>query len=103
MKTKTNLTPFTSLKLDKEEQAIEESLERGELVDAPNFEATKMMLKEAATRHVELLTSKPVTIRVNQLDLIRVKAHAKARNIPYQTLLGTLIHSFAEGHEKISL
>ena len=83
--------------LDQEEQLIEEALERGEFESVGNLEDTKKMLAEAAKRYKMLNTSKPITIRVNQLDLIKLKAKAKAKNIPYQTLLGSLIRDFAEG------
>jgi hypothetical protein len=55
------------------------------------------MLADAAMRYKHLNTSKPITIRVNQLDLIKLKAKAKAKNIPYQTLLSSLIRDFADG------
>lgn len=61
------------------------------------------MLQEAASRHLELNTSKPITIRVNQLDLIKIKAKAKRKQIPYQTLLGSLIHDFAEGAKELNI
>jgi predicted DNA binding CopG/RHH family protein len=52
------------------------------------------MLQEAAARYIELNTSKPITVRVNQLALIKLKAKVKAKNIPYQTLLGVLINEY---------
>ena len=103
MKNKKQIDPFANLILDEEEKLIEQALENNEYEDAPNFEDTKKMLEEAATRYLELNTSKPVTIRINQLDLIKVKAKAKIGNIPYQTLLGSLIHQYAEGETNLSL
>lgn len=94
---KQSSTIFDQQILDPEEQLIEEALERGEFESVGNLEETKKMLADAARRYKELNTSKPITIRVNQLDLIKVKAKAKAKNIPYQTLLGSLIRDFAEG------
>lgn len=96
-------SPSTNFILDDEEQLIEQALENGEYIDAPNFEDTKKMLADAAARHIELNTSKPITIRINQLDLIKVKARAHAKNIPYQTLLGSLIHQYAEGERELGL
>ena len=95
--------PFDDLVLDDEEKEIEESLERGEYEDLPNFEQTKKMLQEAARRHRELNIAKPVTLRINQLDLIKIKAKAKRSNIPYQTLLGAVLHDFAEDKDEIKL
>ena len=94
---------FENLILTEEEQLLEQSLKEEEFIDDSNFEDTKAMLKEAAAKFLELNTSKPITIRVNQLDLIRVKAKAKLRQIPYQTLLGSLIHHYAEGKKDLSL
>ncbi len=94
---KQSSTIFDQQILDPEEQLIEEALERGEFESVGNLEETKKMLTDAARRYKALNTSKPITIRVNQLDLIKVKARAKAKNIPYQTLLGSLIRDFAEG------
>lgn len=88
---------FDDQVLDQEELLIEEALERGEFESVGNVEETKKMLADAAKRYKMLNTSKPITIRVNQLDLIKVKARAKANNIPYQTLLSSLIRDFAEG------
>jgi len=50
-----------------------------------------------------LQKSKPVTLRINQFDLIRVKAKAKRKNIPYQTLLGFLIRQYAQGEYKLTI
>lgn len=88
---------FEQQVLDQEEQSIEDALERGEFESVGNLADTKKMLADAANRYKQLSTSKPITIRVNQLDLIKLKAKAKAKNIPYQTLLSTLIRDFAEG------
>ncbi|MFZ1721383.1 MAG: hypothetical protein WAU07_02650 [Microgenomates group bacterium] len=94
---KQSTTIFDQQLLDHEEQLIEEALESGEFESVDNLKETKNVLADAARRYKELNTSKPITIRVNQLDLIKVKAKAKAKNIPYQTLLGSLIRDFAEG------
>jgi predicted DNA binding CopG/RHH family protein len=103
MKKQKNNDPFAKLVLDEEERELEEALERGEFESDPDFENTKAMLEEAASRYLELHTSKPVTLRINQLDLIKIKAKAKQKHIPYQTLLGALLHEFAEGKKELSI
>lgn len=95
MKRKQYQDPFINQILDEEEKALEEAFERGEFEELDNLDETKKMLQEAASRYLELNKSKPITIRINQLDLIKIKAKAKRKNIPYQTLLGSLIHEFA--------
>lgn len=103
MKKRKNSDPFENLVLDKEEKEIDETFQRGEFESDPNLESTKKMLQEAASRYLELHNSKPVTLRINQIDLIKIKARAKLKNIPYQTLLGALLHDFAEGEKKLSI
>jgi predicted DNA binding CopG/RHH family protein len=98
-----NNDPFANLVLDEEEKLIEQALETGAFEENPQFEDTKKMLQEAASRYLELHKSKPVTLRINQLDLIKIKAKAKRKNIPYQTLLGALLHEFAEGEKELSI
>lgn len=97
----TNL--FDQQLLDQEEQVIEEALERGEYESIGNLEETKKMLAEAAKRYKQLNTSKPITIRINQLDLIKLKARAKKKNIPYQTLLSALVNDYVEGRHKLTV
>ncbi|MBU1326811.1 hypothetical protein KKB64_01140 [Patescibacteria group bacterium] len=85
-----------NLKLDKQEKRIEKALERGEFSRVDNLKETKKMFEEAAKNFLELTKTKRITIRVNQADLIKVRAKAKKNNVPYQTLLNTLIRQFAE-------
>jgi len=103
MKNKKTKNPFANLILDAEEKMIEEMIERGEFKEISNIDDTKKMLKEAALLYSQLHTSKPITLRVKQLDLIKIKAKAKKKNIPYQTLLGALLHEFAEGETELSI
>ncbi|HSW88326.1 MAG TPA: hypothetical protein VLG12_04135 [Candidatus Saccharimonadales bacterium] len=103
MKKQKNNNPFTNLVLDDEEKLLEEALEKGEFERDSDLEKTKVMLEEAASRYLELHNSKPVTLRINQLDLIKIKAKAKRKQIPYQTLLGALLHDFAEGKRELSI
>lgn len=94
--------PYANLALDEEEQAIEDALERDEFESVDNFEEVKKQAEAAAKRHIELQTSKPITLRMKQADLIKIKAKAKRSNIPYQTLLGAVLHDFAE-NKKVTL
>ncbi|MCL4353391.1 hypothetical protein M1615_02885 [Patescibacteria group bacterium] len=103
MKKRRNNKPFDNLILDEEEKSLEEAFERGNFEESSNLENTRKMLQEAASRYLELNNSKPITLRINQLDLIKIKAKAKVKNIPYQTLLGALLHDFAEGEKKLSI
>jgi predicted DNA binding CopG/RHH family protein len=95
--------PFSGLILDEEEQSLEAALASGEFEEAVDLDDTKKMLAEAADRYRQLNTSKPVTLRINQLDLIKIKAKAKRNNIPYQTLLGAVVHEFAEDRKELKI
>jgi len=95
--------PFIDLVLDDEEAAIEASLDRGEFEETSKPEDVKIMLEEAARRHRHLNNSKPITLRINQLDLIKIKAKAKRNNIPYQTLLGAVVHDFADNNVELKI
>ncbi|MCH7730214.1 hypothetical protein IID21_01635 [Patescibacteria group bacterium] len=92
-----------SLPLDNYERELDNFLNKGEFRRVGNFQETKKMFQEAAKRHKELLKTKRITIRVNQEDLLKVKAKAKRVRIPYQRLLNALIHQFAEGKREIKI
>ena len=98
---RTSQDPFDGLILDEEEKAIEDIAE--EYVSSSDLEQSKKIVEDAALLYVQLNTSKPITLRVKQTDLIKIKAKAKRSNIPYQTLLGAILHDFAENKEEIKL
>lgn len=89
--------------LDEYEKELQEFLNRGEYVSAPNFKETKKMFEEAAKRYIELQKTKRITLRVKNEDLIKVKAKAKRSRIPYQRLINALIHKYAEGQAKLEI
>ena len=95
--------PFDGLLLDEEEQSLETALENSEFQENPDLDDTKAMLEAAAIRHRHLNNSKPITLRINQLDLIKIKAKAKRNNIPYQTLLSVMVHDFAEDKTELKI
>lgn len=89
--------------LDKYEQEIEDALDRGDFVSAPNLEATKQMFQEAAKNFRQLQETKSITLRVNIEDLIKVKARAKRDGIAYQTLINLLIRQYIKGETEVVL
>ena len=89
--------------LDKYEQEIEDALDKGEFVSAPNLEATKQMFQEAAKNFRQLQETKSITLRVNIEDLIKVKAKAKRNGIAYQTLISLLIRQYIKGETEVIL
>jgi predicted DNA binding CopG/RHH family protein len=96
------IDPF-SVPLDAEELEIEQALERGEYEEYSNLSEIKEMFEAAAAKYKQLHSSKPITIRVKQLDLIKIKAKAAQKDIAYQSLLGQLFHQYAEGEISLKL
>ena len=93
--------PFDGLILDKEEQEIEKALENGEFVSDQNFEESKKIIEKAAKQYTELNKTKPITIRIKQTDLIKIKVKADRNGLPYQTMLSALLHDFADGKKDL--
>ncbi len=83
------------IKLDKEEQEILDSFERGEWKSVKN-------LKREIKRHQEyarntLKKDRRVNIRISSKDLEEIQTIAVADGIPYQTLMSSILHRFVNG------
>ena len=79
---------------DKEEEEIFRAVERGEYVSAkPRAQALKEW--QQAVRNT--LRKKPITVRVQEQDIARIKAKALEQGIPYQTLVASILHRYAKG------
>lgn len=76
--------------LDAEEQAIEDSLESGELVSIPVTPAQKEEWVGIARYTLE--KTKAINVRLSERTLIRLKAAAAREGMPYQTFVASLIH-----------
>lgn len=80
--------------LDAEEMKIEAALQRGEYVQrVPRAQALKQW--QQAVRNT--LRKKPITVRVQEQDIVRIKAKALEQGIPYQTLVASILHRYAKG------
>jgi predicted DNA binding CopG/RHH family protein len=93
--------PFDGLILDEDEQEIEQALESGEFVSDSNFKESKEIIEQAARQYVELNKTKPITLRIKQTDLIKIKVKADRNGLPYQTMLSALLHDFADGKKDL--
>lgn len=83
------------LELDAEEQAIEESFDRGEFKSIPNVEAEIKRYQEAA--RATLRKDKRVNIRMTSRDLEAIQVRAIEEGIPYQTLMASVLHKYVTG------
>lgn len=78
--------------LDPEEEILK-AFEEGKLVRSKNFDKEKKMLEEAARN--TLNKAKNINIRLSEKDLHKIKVKAAEDGIPYQTLVGSILHRFA--------
>lgn len=88
--------------LDAYEQEIEDSLSDAPSTPSKSFAAQEKKLRQAAKETLRELKTRPITIRIRTKDLEKIKAHANDIAIPYQTLLGSLFHQFAEGKIRVN-
>ena len=79
--------------LTDEEKEILEAFERGELVTAKNADQIKKDLIAAAKNTVN--KTRNINIRLSEKDLHKIKAKAVEDGIPYQTLVSSVLHRFA--------
>ncbi len=84
-----------TVKLDKEEQELLDSVERGEWKSVKN-------LKGEVNRHQQyarntLKKDRRVNIRVSSKDLEELQTIAVTDGIPYQTLMSSVLHRFVNG------
>ncbi len=80
--------------LDKEESEILESFDKGEFVSILSPERRAELLEAAKNTTRK---SKRVNIRMSERDYERINIKAIEENIPYQTLIGSVIHKYLDG------
>ena len=83
--------------LDNEEIEILEAYESGKLDGAPVSDAMVLAAKKTTKKN------KTINIRLSENDLTSIKLIAAKEGMPYQTLIGSLIHKYASGYLKSTL
>ena len=81
-------------KLDAEEEEILESFEKEEWISILTPER-KSEIEEIARNTFK--NSKQLKLRISERDFERVQVKALEENIPYQTLIGSVIHKYLDG------
>jgi predicted DNA binding CopG/RHH family protein len=84
-----------------EEKEILEAYEKGELVPIENQEEMREKLRQAAKATIG--KTRHISIRVTEKDLSKIKARAVKSGIPYQTIIGSLLHQYADGKITLSI
>lgn len=85
-----------STKLDAEERALLESVERGEWKSVADIDKEIIFAKQAATNYLK--KDARVNIRISSNDLMRLKQKAAYKGLPYQTFIASVLHEYAAGH-----
>lgn len=60
-------------------------------------EGLEQRKKELVQIAKNTLKKKSIGIRLNRIDLEKIQARAKHQGIPYQTLISSILHQYAEG------
>ncbi len=80
---------------DPEELEILEYIENGHPQSVPNLaeEIQRMQLSVVQ----KITKRKPVNLRILESDLAKLKSQALQQGIPYQTLIGSILHRYVNG------
>lgn len=82
--------------LNKEEQALSDSLDRGEWKSVKNLKAEQTKARKAANNY--LVKKQRINIRISETDLDLIKQKAAHQGMPYQTMIASILHRYASGH-----
>jgi predicted DNA binding CopG/RHH family protein len=83
------------IKLDKEEQELFDSTERGEWHSVPDLEQEIQEAKKIAGATFK--KTERMNIRISPKDLNALKIEALGEGMPYQTLVSSIIHKYLSG------
>ena len=81
--------------LDKEEQELVDSYDRDEWKPVPNQEAEAERYRGYA--RATFRKDMRVNIRISKKDLEALQSRALEEGIPYQTLIGSVLHKYVDG------
>ena len=88
------MDPFDIKPFDKEEKELIEQYENEETIPVENQELAKKEAIEMAENTLFLLKNKNINIRISGQDVSKIKAKAAEAGLPYQTLIGSILHRF---------
>jgi len=85
----------------KEELEILEGVESGEYRSIDKLQDELASIKQAAKNSTT--KTKNINIRISEADIAKLKSKSLEVGIPYQTIISSLIHSYASGKVKLGL
>jgi len=84
-----NMSYPDGIELDAEEQVYEDAFD--EFIPAPESERAALITAAKAGR-------RPLSVRIDSSDIAALKHLAAREGMPYQTLLGSIIHKYVSGN-----
>ena len=81
--------------LDEEEAQIIQAAENGEFVPVKNQKNRFKEIKQMAKNTVK---KRPINVRLLDQDIVKLKAEAMKRGIPYQTFISSILHQYLNGN-----
>ncbi|SMN11656.1 hypothetical protein SPBRAN_1942 [uncultured Candidatus Thioglobus sp.] len=83
--------------LDKEEQAIVKAVENQEFSKIGEIEG---QVNDWQASVKETIERKSIHLKLQARDVQKIRAIAYEKGIPYQTLIGSILHQYAKNAEK---
>ena len=95
-------TTIPAIPLDDEEKELMQSFATGEWekLDSKHSKALKETLESAGSCRTD---KKQITIKLGSSDIDLVKQRAKKIGIPYQNIIGALVHNYAIGKIRLEV
>lgn len=82
-------------KLDKEEQALVKSLQKGKWHSVSDLENYKIHLQKVAKNTIN--KTERINLRLTPKDVKEARVKGVEEGVPYQTLLASVIHKYLKG------
>ena len=89
------------LKLDLQEQKINKDFNNNKFIRVKNIKKEKEILTKLAKTHLK--KTKNINIRISEPVLLKLKSRALENGIPYQTLVSTILHQYADKKFRLSV
>ncbi len=89
--------------LDEEEQTLSDSFENEEWERVPLSDSEKQSYALAAQQTLKKQEKQQISIKLNPFDINCIKSKAQETGIPYQNIIGALIHNYAIGKIKLEI
>jgi len=91
------------ISLDEEELTLSDSFENEEWERVPLSNSEKQSYALAAQRTLKKQEKQQISIKLNPVDINIIKTKAQETGIPYQNIIGALIHNYAIGKIKLEI